>query len=594
MTHILRNFSLTDGQQKAIKYIQEFLSKPVIPEDVSTYMCTLEGPAGTGKTTITKAVIVLARKTGKQVLCVAPTHKARKVLHSVINTSTFLKIPTTTVAGLLGKSRAHGYIGTQNYKREMETQIGMYDFFIVDEISMVTTEDYKDIAGLAREFHKKVLFVGDELQIPNPAQHYLECKDHDGNLYLVKPSNPAFKEIPCLQLTEIIRQQGTNNPLVDLLTRVRQASCASGCGSGSSSSGDAWNIYDLATGGSLVSRDSDSGSGGQVGYLLLDQEAFINQIRKSASLFPIGLTRIIAYTNKSVQQYNSLVRTSLGYTEPIVVGELLMGYNNVGPRGDPTIENGQDYMVKAVTHTERHSVAANGKSYVNLVGDIVTMVPFNTGGQTSSQPPVAVAIFVPDLSDPNNNEVLEELVYLALKVNRLGSTKSDYRNYMGLKSQLVFMENLYRRNDNIYTESEFKQLHPLLFTKTTAVLSPKGELLTSELSHRINGAYPSLLRSRVNDEGKEISLCETLADMYQILERDINYGYALTAHKSQGSTYHTVLVDEPDFNSLSDRWSHKHHCEIRCGPERNQLRYVAMSRPTNVCYIMTTSTGKND
>uniref|UniRef100_A0A6C0J543 Uncharacterized protein n=1 Tax=viral metagenome TaxID=1070528 RepID=A0A6C0J543_9ZZZZ len=45
-------------------------------------MCTLNGNAGTGKTTITKLIVKKARRQGKQVLCCAPTHKAKKVLCS--------------------------------------------------------------------------------------------------------------------------------------------------------------------------------------------------------------------------------------------------------------------------------------------------------------------------------------------------------------------------------------------------------------------------------------------------------------------------------------------------------------------------------
>lgn len=98
----------------------------------------------------------------------------------------------------------------------------------------------------------------------------------------------------------------------------------------------------------------------------------------------------------------------------------------------------------------------------------------------------------------------------------------------------------------------------------------------------------------MQDKGtKEICQTEVFADMYQVLERDISYGYALTAHKSQGSTYHSVYIDEPDFNTLKDRWSRQHQMDIRRCMERDQLKYVALSRPSNVCYILTVNTSLN-
>lgn len=53
----------------------------------------------------------------------------------------------------------------------------------------------------------------------------------------------------------------------------------------------------------------------------------------------------------------------------------------------------------------------------------------------------------------------------------------------------------------------------------------------------------------------------------KVLKKDLDYGYAMTVHKSQGSTYNDVFLDDPDFARNSDT------------VERNKLRYVALSRP---------------
>lgn len=60
-----------------------------------------------------------------------------------------------------------------------------------------------------------------------------------------------------------------------------------------------------------------------------------------------------------------------------------------------------------------------------------------------------------------------------------------------------------------------------------------------------------------------------------IIKKDLDYGYALTGHKSQGSTYSHVFVMENDIN---DNWIIK---------ERNQIKYVALTRPTINATVLT-------
>jgi ATP-dependent exoDNAse (exonuclease V) alpha subunit len=61
-----------------------------------------------------------------------------------------------------------------------------------------------------------------------------------------------------------------------------------------------------------------------------------------------------------------------------------------------------------------------------------------------------------------------------------------------------------------------------------------------------------------------------------IINKDLDYGYFLTIHKSQGSTYQHVMVIENDLNL---NWNII---------ERNKLRYVAFSRPEKTCTVLTT------
>lgn len=67
-----------------------------------------------------------------------------------------------------------------------------------------------------------------------------------------------------------------------------------------------------------------------------------------------------------------------------------------------------------------------------------------------------------------------------------------------------------------------------------------------------------------------------LRNTADIIVKDLDYGYAITGHKAQGSTYQHVMVMENDIN---ENWLLK---------ERNQIKYVALTRPAISAIVLTT------
>ncbi len=66
-----------------------------------------------------------------------------------------------------------------------------------------------------------------------------------------------------------------------------------------------------------------------------------------------------------------------------------------------------------------------------------------------------------------------------------------------------------------------------------------------------------------------------LRSKYEIINKDMDYGMAITAHKAQGSTYTHVFVME---NDIDVDWLVK---------ERNQLKYTSFTRPTTSVTVLT-------
>lgn len=66
------------------------------------------------------------------------------------------------------------------------------------------------------------------------------------------------------------------------------------------------------------------------------------------------------------------------------------------------------------------------------------------------------------------------------------------------------------------------------------------------------------------------------------LSRELDYGYSLTVHKLQGSTFKNIFIDGNDICNPISKWGKPHATELNL---RNRLLYVALSRATNIAYI---------
>ena len=64
-----------------------------------------------------------------------------------------------------------------------------------------------------------------------------------------------------------------------------------------------------------------------------------------------------------------------------------------------------------------------------------------------------------------------------------------------------------------------------------------------------------------------------------VFSRDLDYGFSVTSHKAQGSTFDTVLVD------VNDIVYDKYHNPYTDAEDINRRLYVACSRAKNKLYL---------
>lgn len=479
-TTIETPFQLTVEQANALEKIEDFIN------DKDQNVLTVSGYAGTGKTSVME--IVAQRHKGDwkhRVIFTASTNKASSVLGSKVKKKGF-DSSTLDKYFNLGQSQKSGAKfynakDTQTDKGDFKGRYG--DIVIIDEASMINREKYNIIVQTAEEHGLKIIFLGDIAQLPPVGESISPVFQNNQNL---------------IQLTEVKRTG--DNAILKEATRLRQQdgdfsyeSSFNPKGEGvafTSSKKDLWNIiYEYVP-------------------HLKDDPNFV---------------KIVAGTNRAVEEYNTMVRKILGYDTPVPqVGENVMGYDNWGRIYDPytrtskyRIVNSEDYIVTEVGKTQEKQIDLSGNPY-----------------------------------DSNPEYVKVTFTSITLKDSTGKETVVPYVLYSQNADALIKIANTIQRL-NIEARSA------------------KGKAKADILSI-LNKLSAEIMCDRdVND-----------SNGYTILKKGLDFGYAITSHKSQGSTYKHIIIDKNDMDSAFGRDS----------ATAQRMYYTAVSRATTTATVYTNKT----
>lgn len=173
---------------KAIPWVEEQLKIVFAPEQAEAVAATLNdkihvitGGPGTGKSTITKAILTILSKLTKNILLAAPTGRAAKRMMEITG------FASSTIHSLLEMNFEAG-----GFKRNRQNPL-LCDLIIIDEASMIDTQLMHHLLK-AIPTHSKMVLIGDIDQLPSVGP---------GN---VLKDLIASDRLPITQLKQIFRQ----------------------------------------------------------------------------------------------------------------------------------------------------------------------------------------------------------------------------------------------------------------------------------------------------------------------------------------------------------------------------------------------------
>ena len=313
----------TIDQQEALDSMLEWSKLPLTTEDSLFY--TVNGAAGTGKTTITKAFINSLKMARSKIAVTAPTHKAKKQIQ---NATDFNGQTIQKLLGLRPDVNIDKFdINNPTFNPIGEDQFQFFKVILIDESSMLNKDAYDLICKKAVSYKTRVVFLGDEYQLPPIGEK-------------ISKVFTAVKNVSTL--TTIVRQ-GDDNPMSPILKMLR-----------------ADIKYDTSNGiETLIAKQEEvlNDKGFRCLHKTLSEDV---STTFGAALLPyyysteythnINHMKFIAYTNDSVELWSDALRGEILKEKAkniLNVGESLLGYKSIIADRHNTliIENSEDYFI---------------------------------------------------------------------------------------------------------------------------------------------------------------------------------------------------------------------------------------------------------
>lgn len=315
----------TKDQEEALTNMLEWSKRPFNVEEDLLY--TLDGAAGTGKTTITRAFLQGLNVPSSKIAVTAPTHKAKKVIQQATDYS------AQTIQKLLGL-RPDVNMEDFNINKPVfnplgEDEMQWYKYVIIDESSMLNKEAFKLIKKNALKYKVKVIFLGDAYQLP-PVNEVI---------------SKVFSDVKNKSTLTTVVRQGDDNPMSEIL-KILRADVKYGTENGIKKLLEIKEHVVNDKGFRCLPLSSDIAGntfGTEVLLYYFSSEYQVNR----------DYIKFLTYTNDNVESWSNALRKQILKEDAnnlINVGETLTGYNSITDKrtNNLIIENSEDYTINSI------------------------------------------------------------------------------------------------------------------------------------------------------------------------------------------------------------------------------------------------------
>lgn len=341
---VFAGYDLTDGQAKLVSQLERFLDGRI----ESVFL--LKGYAGTGKTFITKGLTEYFRAIGRNYVLAAPTGKASKVIASKTKSPAYTIHKTIYSFDDIAEYCDDDTDGTETYKFYARLNVNCLSsdtVYIVDEASMISDiyqegeffrfgtgyllADFLKFVNLDHNDHcKKVIFIGDDAQLPPVGMNFSPALDAD---YLYREHHVRSTEF---ELSEVVRQKSESGVMANAVP-LRSALRAK-------------SFNQLVVDFSYPDVQK------------VEHQDLMGRYLESCGNKINGESILIAHSNSEVGDYNRLIREHFFPGHPEVVpGDKVMAVSNSNAYGI-FISNGDFGLVRQVgTVTEKRTIKLKRK-----------------------------------------------------------------------------------------------------------------------------------------------------------------------------------------------------------------------------------------
>ena len=547
---------LTQEQQDVYNELVDFLKS-----DKETELL-LVGYAGTGKTTLVAKFINDIIRTGlsKKIVMAAPTHKAVNIAKSKLFGS---KEDYERMEKIINIMTVHRLLNYQSYigqegekffaKGKIDPNWSIYDLVVVDECSMLSNQIITDIKGQLEKNAingVKILYVGDPAQLPPVNQ--TDSKIFDGSVRklvldkIIRTSNQKIMELSNSHRKWIFSKNVDDIPHVGEYESDSIKLYSTANKETKKWLDDFIKILKTNTKQTKIisefdddveiinSKDNDS----ENENILLNHNKMIYNHNNNI---------ILTWTNKKSNLYNQYIREKIFNKKNLSqweIGEILI-FNDF---------HRKDILMNNI----KNDLDANLDNNENA--QIIDTVSFYTSEQVKLIGIRQIKYKLDLLKFKINNNLVSELndkfrSYYK-KINNLINFELDIYEMVVQKISDLLEDNVHIPEYTIYTmyPSSEKKYNEIIETIEMLITKLKSSCykIINKLKNKDNSfkcELQSEVEKKINKLYKEYQT--NIVDCFA----QLNYGYCITVHKSQGSTFKNVFIDMNDIldnNNLSE------------------------------------------